>query len=409
MTEQHLDVEEAAALRRSPRHLADLLDPIPVDEFLRDYWQQQPLVVHRGQPDRYSDLLTLADVDHILANSSLDDRHLRLVADGTETPISELLPESLEGRTNGLEALYERYRTGATVNLMFLHERWPALAALTQTLSTELSASTHGNVYLTPPGSRGLTPHHDTHDVFVLQLYGTKNWTLHPGQTVLPLIDQHFKMPEDGAGEPIQDFVMLPGDLAYLPRGTVHAAKANEAASLHLTIGASPMLWAHVVRLAVERVLSEDVTFREPLPVGFVRREELQNAAATRLRALLEQLAGQAPTTEVIDDAARKMLFRRPPSLTSHLLDLEALPAVGLSTPIRRRPDVEWQLTRDDEHLHLEFHGKDVELPEYVSEELSFIVKADEFTGAEVPGSLDDDGRLVLIRQLLQEGFLTSV
>jgi ribosomal protein L16 Arg81 hydroxylase len=379
-----------------------------VETFLHEYWEKQPLVLHRDDPGFYSNILTLADIDHILTNSSLNDADLRLVAEGQETSVGELLPDTTEAKVNGLEMLFARYRAGATVNVMFLHERWPPLTELCQTLSEHLSAGVHANVYLTPPGSRGLTPHHDTHDVLVMQLYGTKNWTLHPTQTALAMQGMSYSMPPEGAGDPIQDFVMRPGDVAYLPRGTVHAAKANDAASLHLTIGINPMTWATVMRTSLEQALVKNVKFREALPVGFASDDELADAAALWLDELLSSLADEVRVRDVITEAASRMLQRRHPSLAGHLLDLEALPSVDLQTTLRRRPALRWKLRRDDEQVHLEFHGKVVDLPEFVEEELSFIIKADEFTGADIPGSLDDAGRLVLIQQLLREGFLTT-
>jgi ribosomal protein L16 Arg81 hydroxylase len=400
-------VREAVTHVRPPLALAELIAPTTVDSFVHEHWNTKPLVVHRDAPGYYADVLTLADIDAIVTNSSLHDDDLRLVIEGEETSITQLLPDDLEGKINGLELLFARYRAGSTVNLTFLHERWPALAALCRGLSTELSAGVHGNVYLTPPGTRGLTPHHDTHDVFVLQLHGTKHWRFYPTQTPLPLREHHYMMPEEGAGEPIADFVLQPGDLAYLPRGTVHAATANDEVSLHLTIGVTPMVWAHVVRTAVERVLLNDARFRSALPVGFATKAQLRLDCVRRLTELMDVLADEARLKDAIDEMASKTMQRRQPVLAGHLLDLAALPAVDLNTTMRLRPELQWRMVRDDDEIHLEFHGKTIDLPEYIEDELAFVMKAEEFSGADIPGSLDDEGRLVLVRQLLQEGLLT--
>jgi ribosomal protein L16 Arg81 hydroxylase len=396
-----------AARARPPAGVAELIAPIAVDTFMDHYWEKQPLVVQRDERDFYAGLLTLADIDLILATSSLHDGDLRVVADGAETSVTQLIQDDLESKTNGLEAVYREYRAGATINLTFLHERWAPLAGLCRSLSTQLSAAIHGNVYLTPPGTRGLTPHHDNHDVFVLQLHGSKHWTIYPTQTPLPLKDQHFSMPAEGVGEPVQEFTVTPGDLVYLPRGTVHAATADDATSLHLTIGVSPMVWAAVVRTAIDRVFHEDVRFRTALPAGFADSDELRARATADLRGLLEVLTAEISPKDVIRESVGRVFQRRQPVLAGHLLDLEAAPSVDLHTPLRVRPDLEWLLSRDDEEVHLEFHGKRIDLPAYVGDELSFMVKADRFAGTEIPGSLDDAGRLVLVRQLLQEGFLT--
>jgi ribosomal protein L16 Arg81 hydroxylase len=391
-----------------PQGLAELIAPISVERFLGEYWDKQPLVVHREDPHNYASLLTLADIDSIIANSGFDESDLRIVKDGQETKLGKLVEGTVEGKTNRLEALYAQYRAGATINLVFLHEQWPPLAALCRTLATELSASLHGNVYLTPAGAQALTPHHDPHDVFVLQLYGTKNWTLHPTQTELPLHAQGYQLPESGAGEPVMDFVLAPGDLAYLPRGTVHAAKANDQASLHLTIGMTPMVWADVIRKALDEVLAGDVAFRTALPPGFVEQGGPRKLANRTLADLLDGLAGRIDPAAAVEAAADVMSRRRAPALAGHLLDLEGLPALDLDTPLRIRPELRWRFSRDAEELHLDFHNKTIDLPEYVDEEIAFMSKENSFTGADLPGSLDDPGRLVLIRKLLGEGFLTA-
>lgn len=400
--------KEAAETRRPPYGLKEFLAPITADTFFAEYWETKPLLIHREDPDYFSSILTLADVDTILATSSLGENELRVVADGKEARISDLIQDTVEGKFNRLEALYSQYRSGATVNLVFLHERWPALAAVCQRLSTQLSCGIHGNVYLTPGQNRGLTPHHDPHDVFVLQLYGTKRWTLHPTQTPLPLHEQGYALPPDGAGDPVMDFVLHPGDMVYLPRGTVHSATANESASLHLTIGISPMTFAHVLRTTVEQVVTKDVAYRTALPVGFVTHEEPRKEAIARLRELFEAFATRLVPGEAIDQAASVMSRRRAPVLAGHLLDLDALPSVDLDTTLQIRPDLMWRLTKDDEEIHLELHGKTIDLPEYIEDELAYMIKATEFTASDIPGGLDDPGRLVLIRQLIQEGFLTQ-
>jgi ribosomal protein L16 Arg81 hydroxylase len=400
---------EAVADGRPPLCLAELIAPTTVETFLSDYWNTKPLVIHRDAPASFADILTLADVDHIIANSSLHDGDLRLVTDGVETAITELLPKELEGKTNGLELLYNRFRAGATINLTFLHERWPPIAALCRALATELSASVHGNVYLTPPGTRGLKPHHDTHDVFVLQMYGTKHWLFYPTQTPLPLREHPLYMlrGDETPGEPIADFVLRPGDIAYLPRGTVHAATANDDVSLHLTIGMTPMVWADIARSVVDRVLLDDKRFRSALPLGFATDPDVRRTCVSYVTELLGGLVSEPNAKLAIDTAARKTTQRCQPVLAGHLLDLAALPGVDMHTRVRVRPQLRCYVTRDDDEIHLDFHGKTIDLPEYVEDEIAFVLKADEFTGADIPGSLDDDGRLVLVRQLLREGLLT--
>ena len=55
----------------------------------------------------------------------------------------------------------------------------------------------------------------------------------------------------------------------------------------------------------------------------------------------------------------------------------------------------------------LVFEGRELSFPERLAAELEFLVTTEEpFRAADLPGSLDDAGRLVLLRRLVREGFL---
>ena len=55
----------------------------------------------------------------------------------------------------------------------------------------------------------------------------------------------------------------------------------------------------------------------------------------------------------------------------------------------------------------LSFEGKRLRFPARVQAELEFVLVVDgPFTAAELPGTLDDEGRLVLVRRLVRAGLL---
>ncbi|WP_037571051.1 cupin domain-containing protein [Phaeacidiphilus oryzae] len=401
---------KAASAARPSLDLIRLLRPMDPEVFRRDYWERKPLVLHREDPDYYADPLTLRDVDHILATSSLRSSDLRLVVRGREIPLSELVTAGTGGPANGLEVLYDQYRSGSTVVFKFLHERWEPLAAMCRGLSAEFSALFQANAYLTPAGAQGLTTHHDTHDVFVLQISGSKHWRLYDSQVELPLQSQPFARPADGPGAPVREFDLRAGDLMYMPRGTVHDATSNEEASLHLTVGVLPVLYATLVREAVEQALREDVRFRRALPPGFARDPELRAEAGRRLAELLGELAGAGDPAELVDRAVSRAMAGRQPVLGGHLVDLERLRELGPDSGLRRRRDLLWQLAVDEAGVRLEFHGKVLRFPARVHEDVRFVAEAEaEFTARDLPSGLDAEGRLVLLRRLVREGLLTLV
>ena len=65
---------------------------------------------------------------------------------------------------------------GDTVVLQGLHHTNPHLARLANNLALALDHPVQVNAYLSPSNARGLDLHFDYHDVFVVQLGGSKRW-----------------------------------------------------------------------------------------------------------------------------------------------------------------------------------------------------------------------------------------
>jgi hypothetical protein len=274
-------------------------------------------------------------------------------------------------------------------------------------LGGELGARIQMNVYLTPPGSRGFKPHYDTHDVFIAQVHGSKVWRLAGAPYELPLADRRYdkSQPEP---DPLQEFELCAGDMLYLPRGTIHSGSTNETASLHVTIGIHPVLWAEAILDAVQHVFGTDVRFRRALPPGYLHgengREQIEAAFADLIEALREQLSPAAMAAET----NMRINSISPPGLRHHLLDLTELPGIGPDTALRRRPGLRWQLSVDDSAARLSFHNKAVHFPAEVADEVRYMAEQTApVTAASIPGDLDQPGRATLIHVLLSEGFLT--
>jgi hypothetical protein len=68
---------------------------------------------------------------------------------------------------------------------------------------------------------------------------------------------------------------------------------------------------------------------------------------------------------------------------------------------------MQWALYTEDDNVVLQFHGKNLRMPKHIEPDVRWIIETQEpFTGNLLPGQLTEDGRLVLIRRLLHEGFL---
>ena len=56
--------------------------------------------------------------------------------------------------------------------------------------------------------------------------------------------------------------------------------------------------------------------------------------------------------------------------------------------------------------MHLTAYGGRISLPVHAAEPLEFALTNDEYRIGDLPGDLDDPGKLVLIRRLVREGLV---
>jgi len=388
-----------------------MLDPVERETFEGEFWERRALHVKHVDPCYFSELLTLDGVDQLLALVDANLDTVRILRDGRETSVSELVASNdSSDRITALEAVYQHYRTGSTIVLNSLERRWEPLGRFAAQLGAEISARPQMNVYLTPGGNkRGFAPHYDTHDVFILQVHGSKRWSLYGTARELPLRSQPYDHSDPLSEEAEQELDLLAGDLLYLPRGTVHAGTSMDCASVHITIGVHPLLWASVLQDAVERALSDDVRFRAGLPLGFAKSGALQRGTEKTLGELVDLLASRLVPTTMVSEAVKRAAAFGPTSLRHHLSDLEALSSLQLDTPVRRRTDLRWVLSATAEGVELEFHNKIIRYPAHVTGEVRYVVESGDlaFSPQSIPGELDGPGRLVLVESLVREGFLT--
>ena len=394
--------------------LARLIAPVSPRQFEDEYADVRPLHINRGDPEYFADLLTFDDVDRLLTLSGPNFENIRVASNGIDAIISG--PESRRHEAaNRLETIYRHYRAGSTIVLNSVNERHEPLKQLERALNAELGAGLEMNVYLTPGGqAQGFRPHYDTHDVLVLQIHGKKTWGLYgsPFPQPLPMPAQEFnsmKAQLNVPAAPEVELEMEPGDILYLPRGTMHAATSNETATIHLTIGIHRQLWFPLIQEALLDLCAKDPRLRAALPLGFARSPEATAEAAKQLRDLLGVLAAEVRAEPLVSGAAARSTFTASPSLRGHLRDLEEADELTGATPVFRRVGIRYNLGVAGSAIRLEFHNKILELPTSLAHTVAFLVNGDEkaFTAADLPAELDEAGRLNLVKRLIREGYLT--
>ncbi len=336
-------------------------------------------------------MLSLDDVDHLLTSAALRTPALRVARDGEVlsdsafTRSASLAGRPMTGLVDGQKVL-DLFDGGASIVLQGLQRYWPPLADLVAALELALGHPCQANAYLTPPGSQGFALHSDTHDVFVFQTRGRKQWEVH-----------------DDSG--VRDVVMEPGVSMYLPTGTPHAARALAGASLHVTVGINRVTWRQLLTRVVNELLTDDA-FDRPLPAGYlddpaVLAEQLDGP----LRELRAGLSSKAPGNLAREQVARFLTSRRPPSRGA-LRDRLAIEGLSDSTPLVRRPGTPCVLDGSGQRLRVLLGDREIRMPQRLREPMELIRDQGRFRPADLARWLDPESRLVLVRRLVREGML---
>jgi lysine-specific demethylase/histidyl-hydroxylase NO66 len=294
------------------------------------------------------------------------------------------------------ERVAAEFEGGATIVLQALHVHHPPLVRFCRELERELGHRAQTNAYYTPPSAQGFKVHHDTHDVFCLQVAGDKRWLVYPPVLELPLRSQAYTPEMGEPGETVLDVTMRAGDTLYLPRGWLHQAMTSNTASLHMTVGITVSTWRDALQAALDEAANEEVDLRRGVPAD----GEVPDG-------LLDLLAGRLAPQAVSSRMRRSFVRSRRPMREDAFDQVRRLGELDVETPVERRETVIFDLAVHEQEATLSFEGRDLRFPVRIGAELEFVSAAEgPFRLADLPGRLDDAGRLVLGRRLVREGFL---
>jgi len=380
-----------------------LIAPIDPTVFFEEYWEKKPLVVRRNKPDYYWDLLTLREFDRVLTTQMLT--HPQCFVTNASRPVA---PEEYTFDTGVIDVarLYQQFADGGTIVFNQLQQFIPPLAELCRSLEREISLHFQCNIYCTPSKAQGFPTHYDSHDVFVLQIHGTKHWVLYNQPIVLPFKGQPFRRDETPKGEPTAQFDLAPGDLLYLPRGIMHDAQSNEGETLHITLGVLATTWTDLLLEAVARVALGDPEFRQALPVGFAHTEFDRTAAREQFRSLLQRIIERADFDAALDHFAEELVSTRHALLEGQMEQILRLPKLTVKDRAGVRPNLVYRWKVQNGHFIVSCYGAEMRLPVHAMEAARFALETPEFVIEDLPGDLDDAGKLVLIRRLVREGMV---
>jgi len=320
--------EEPGSLENGDGAFDWMISPHRRQDFYKDYWEKKPLLLKRSDSSYYKSIFSTKALDKIVREQRiLYGKNLDVTSyDGkreTHNPEGRVFPA----------VLWDFYNNGCSIRMLNPQTFHASVWRLCSTLQDHFQNMVGANVYLTPPGTQGFAPHYDDVEVFMLQLEGKKHWKLHKSrndQEILPRVSSgNFSQEE--VGKPFMEMDLEPGDLLYLPRGTIHQGKCVEDEhSLHITISMYQQnTWTDLLEKllpgALEVASQEDIEFRQGLPRDFLlnmgvvnegRNTSAREKFVEKVKSLMTKLLEFAPVDEACDQLGKKLMHDAlPPAL----------------------------------------------------------------------------------------------
>jgi lysine-specific demethylase/histidyl-hydroxylase NO66 len=207
-------------------------------------------------------------------------------------------------------------------------------------------------------------------------------------------------------GEPTT-IVLEPGISMYLPTGTPHSARAQESASLHVTVGINQVTWKELLDRTLSDALAQ--VGAEHLPAGYLDDPDLLAGALTsKVDELVDALQG-LDAAAVAAAQVRRFLTGRTMWHRAGLADRLAVRDLSDTTDLRRRPGHPCVSFLAGDRLRVLLGDRELDMPAWLDAAMAAVGERTSLRPADLADLLDEQSRLVLCRRLVREGLLEVV
>jgi len=377
-----------------------------VQTFLEKIWTATHYHVKRHAADYFDSLLRgPSAVDELLRLFRNEPTAVRLMRGKDKKSGSEsyrLADGSLD-----LVGIRSDFADGFTIVVDGVERYVRAIASLTQSIEAELNFPVQVNAYITPPGSRGLVPHYDDHDVLILQIDGSKIWHLYEGVHIPPheMQRRDKAVPPDGLPPPI-DLRLEVGDVLYLPRGLVHAADTGAQPSVHLTVGVHTPTAIALAIGALHSLSFRDDRLNAQLPPRHLDDPDVRASLSALLRDAVNAIEDPGAVAGGLDTLADVLVRRGPCPPVGPISEPTGVD--GQTRVKKYQPLYSWVNTVAD-GVVLQFAGVSITAGPDHEAAMRFLSKsAEPFRVRDLPG-LGAEQQIQLARSLLVSGFLVRL
>jgi ribosomal protein L16 Arg81 hydroxylase len=400
-------------------NLTWLISPHDFTTFQDEYWSRAALRVSRQNSLYYQALYSETDLEESLFIASQTSNAVEALTEGKN-------PYSVRGHAKTLAVLKEK----GSLRIPSIQRFSLKLAKFARELEQVISAPININLYMSPfSGKKALGRHFDTHDVFVMQLFGSKRWRLFAPHAEFPMeslpllpresvrdmkqyrLETQATLQKASATATLTDeFVLHPGDFLYLPRGVWHEADSEPGdLSCHLTAGIAPITYSDLLTAALAKVTTSEPALRQALPLGFATNPstelELEAKVSETMGMALRKMSPRAALSDL-----RAVFHRSHRSAFENRLlrqiQFDDLDSIQIDSWIHVREGLVIGVDKSTEPAQFLFGPERFLIEKSFVGACQFMCEQQRFTPAMLPEQLTTEQKLVLVKQLIIENVL---
>lgn len=363
--------------------------------FLRDTWQQRPLLI-RNPWDGWANPL---EPDELAGLAGEDTVEARLVegADGDWRAENGPFPAKRFARLG---------QAPWTLLVQAVDHHVPEVAALLRAFRFLPNWRIDDVMVSYASEGGGVGPHFDRYDVFLIQGLGRRRWRIGPRCDETSPLLPHDDLRLLAQFETVEEWVLEPGDILYVPPGVAHDGVALTGDCMTYSIGFRAPARADLISAWCDEALAgldDDDRYADPGIAAQANPGEISAEALARLQALvLERLADPAKFSRWFgrwnSEPKYPEVDWRPEEPVS--AD-EVRAALADGTPLSRNPASRFSFIREDGQAVLFVDGESYDCPGVLAALAELIAGQDAF---EVPTA--SDAAAALLADLINRGAL---
>ena len=200
---------------------------------------------------------------------------------------------------------------GASIILNEIERVNPQLIQISKELQNITNGRCQGNLYFSMQSHQAFGPHCDEHDVFAIHFEGEKVWNIYEKIENNPINHPVFKYSSEErikkAGRMIDQIILKPGDLLYIPRGQYHDALASKSGSIHIAFGLTYFKPIDLMGIIWEKFILSDLMRTD------IEKNSTKESLKNNLKAIakeLEKIINTEQTSQILFDSIKKWPYK---------------------------------------------------------------------------------------------------